>query len=156
MRRPALRCGPGSPPLPGGQNSNPGHIRGNPNGGSPALPQLFPSGNGANVSATGVPTLQQLFPPGAVQAVSQVEEVVIPSGLPRPSQVLLGPGPGAKSLPSRRRWLPQRLRPAGPPWWWRERNPLRGFAVSAAPWAFKQPDLSSQPSGYQFFLIAES
>ena len=61
-------------PLPGAQSSNPGHSRGNPNGAS----------NG------GLPTLQQLIPAQALQAVSQVEDVLLPPGLPRPSQAFLG------------------------------------------------------------------
>ena len=65
-------------PLPGAQSGNPGNSRGNPNGGNP---------NGAPNG--GFPTLQQLIPAQALQAVSQVEDVLLPPGLPRPSQALL-------------------------------------------------------------------
>lgn len=60
-------------PLPGAQSGNPGHSRGNPNG--------APNG--------GFPALQQLIPAQALQAVSQVEDVLLPPGIPRPSQALL-------------------------------------------------------------------
>jgi hypothetical protein len=65
---------PPLPPLPGAQASNPGNSRGNPNGGN-QFPQL--------------PTPQQLIPAQALQAVSQVEDVLLPPGIPRPSQALL-------------------------------------------------------------------
>ncbi len=61
---------PPLPPLPGAQASNPGNGRGNSNGGS------------------GLPQLQQLIPTQALQAVSQVEDVLLPPGIPRPSQTL--------------------------------------------------------------------
>lgn len=67
---------PALPPLPGAQG-NPGNGRGNPNG--------APNG--------GFPQLQQLIPAPALQAVSQVEDVLLPPGVPRPSQALLGARP---------------------------------------------------------------
>lgn len=65
---------PPLPPLPGAQATNPVNSRGNPNGGN-QFPQL--------------PTPQQLIPAQALQAVSQVEDVLLPPGIPRPSQALL-------------------------------------------------------------------
>jgi hypothetical protein len=62
-------------PLPngvGGRRNNPGNSNGNPNGGG----QLFPA-------------LDQLVPTQALQPLTQVEDVVIPAGLPRPTRVLL-------------------------------------------------------------------
>jgi hypothetical protein len=67
------------PPLPGTTQAN-GSKNGNGNGGNP--------GNGG-----ALPSLRQLVPAQALQAVSQVEDVVIPVGFPRPSQVLLGARP---------------------------------------------------------------
>lgn len=71
---------PGLPALGGG---NPG--RGNPNGGAAA-----------------VPSIQTLLAP-----FSQLEDVLLPPGLPRPSQVLLGtaprPRPAAATPPANER-----------------------------------------------------
>ncbi len=95
---------PALPPLPGAQASNPGNNpgnhRGNPNGGNP---------NGAPNG--GFPTLQQLIPAQAIQAVSQVEDVLLPPGLPRPSQALLQ-ATGAK--PRRQAPAPAAESPAAP------------------------------------------
>ena len=64
-------------PLPngvGGRRNNPGH-NGNPNGN--------PNSNGI------FPALNQLVPTQALQPLTQVEDVIIPAGLPRPTRVLL-------------------------------------------------------------------
>jgi hypothetical protein len=68
----AAQAAPPLPPLPGAQQGS--HSRGNPNG-----PNQFPQ----------LPTPQQLIPAQALQAVSQVEDVLLPPGIPRPSQALL-------------------------------------------------------------------
>lgn len=60
----------GIPGLGGNGNTH----NGNPNGGQ----------------AAGLPGLAALFPAGAIQAVSQLEEVIIPAGIPRPSALLTG------------------------------------------------------------------
>lgn len=65
---------PALPPLPGAQQQSSHNQRGNPNG-----PNQFPQ----------FPGPQQLIPTQALQAVSQVEDVILPPGLPRPSQALL-------------------------------------------------------------------
>jgi hypothetical protein len=86
---------PALPPLPGAQASNPGNSRGNPNG--------APNG--------GFPQLQQLIPAQALQAVSQVEDVLLPPGIPRPSQTLLQ-ATGAR--PRRPAPMPAEEAPAAP------------------------------------------
>lgn len=59
-------------PIIGNGGGNP---NGNPNGGQAAgLP--------------GLPGLATLFPAGVTQAISSLEEVVIPAGAPRPTQLL--------------------------------------------------------------------
>lgn len=57
-------------------------IIGNGGGGNPGNP------NGGQPAGLGLPGLQTLFPAGAVQAISSLEEVAIPQGLPRPTQLL--------------------------------------------------------------------
>ena len=69
---------PPLPPLPGATQGN-GSKNGNGNGGA-------------------LPSLRQLVPAQALQAVSQVEDVVIPVGFPRPSQVLLGARPRRQAM----------------------------------------------------------
>lgn len=47
-------------------------------------------GNPNGQAGLGLPGLQTLFPAGALQAVTSLEEVVIPAGIPRPSALLAG------------------------------------------------------------------
>ena len=56
--------------------------------GAPPVPGL----PGAPAVA-GLPTPQQLLPANLAQALGQIENVLIPPGLPRPSQALGGVGP---------------------------------------------------------------
>ena len=76
---------PGLPGLPGLPAGIPGltAARGSSHRGNPNGNQLFP-------------TPQQLVPAGLLQAFSGIEDVVIPRGLPRPSQVLLGVTPARR------------------------------------------------------------
>ena len=69
----------GLPPLPPLPGMTQGNGSKNGNGSNPG------NGNGGPF-----PSLQQLVPAQALQAVSQVEDVVFPAGFPRPSQVFLG------------------------------------------------------------------
>ena len=57
--------------------------------GAPPLPGV----PGAPARAPGIPTPQQLLPANLQQALSQVENLLIPPGLPRPSQVMRGAVP---------------------------------------------------------------
>jgi len=69
--------------------------------GLPPLPPLpgATQGNGSkNGNGGALPSLRQLVPAQALQAVSQVEDVVIPAGFPRPSQVLLGARPRRQAM----------------------------------------------------------
>lgn len=71
-------------------------------GGLPALPGM-PGGNAG--APAGLPTPQTLMPANLQQALGQVENLLIPPGLPRPSQVLTGvvqppPAPPAEEAPA--------------------------------------------------------
>jgi hypothetical protein len=79
---------PPLPPLPGATQGN-GSKNGNGNGNG---------GNPGNGNGGALPSLRQLVPAQALQAVSQVEDVVIPVGFPRPSQVLLGARPRRQAM----------------------------------------------------------
>ncbi len=74
----------GLPPLPGlaaingAINGGSTHNNGNPNG-NQAGPLGLP----------GLPTLQQLVPIQAIQAIGQLENTILPPGVPRVSQMLL-------------------------------------------------------------------
>jgi len=68
-------------------------------GGIPALPGM-PGGNGG--APAGLPTPQGLMPANLQQALGQVENLLIPPGLPRPSQVLTGVTPAPTPLPAER------------------------------------------------------
>ena len=59
--------------------------------GVPGLPGV----PGAPAVAPGIPTPQQLLPANLQQALAQVENLVIPPGLPRPSQALRPAAPPA-------------------------------------------------------------
>lgn len=52
--------------------------------GAPPVPGAAPA------ARAGIPTPQQLLPANLQQAMSQVENLLIPPGLPRPSQALQG------------------------------------------------------------------
>jgi len=54
--------------------------------GIPPLPGL----PGAPAAGAGLPTAQQLLPANLTQALGQVENLLIPPGLPRPTQILRG------------------------------------------------------------------
>lgn len=72
-----------------------GGVAGGPGGvplplGLPALPGIAANGNGAANGPLGLPGLQQLVPIQAIQALGQLENAVVPPGLPRVSALLLG------------------------------------------------------------------
>ena len=56
--------------------------------GAPPIPGM----PGAPAAGVGLPTPQQLMPANLAQALGQIENVLIPPGMPRPSQALGGVG----------------------------------------------------------------
>jgi len=62
--------------------------------GAPPLPGL------PGVTGQGLPTPQQLLPANLAQALGQIENVLIPPGLPRPSQALGGVAPTPAPTPA--------------------------------------------------------
>ncbi|MBA7662717.1 MAG: hypothetical protein GH143_07275 [Calditrichaeota bacterium] len=70
-------------------------------GGLPGLPGM-PPGAPAPAMNTGLPTPGGLMPANLTQALSQVENLLIPPGLPRPSQVLAGVTPTPTPPPEER------------------------------------------------------
>jgi len=68
-------------------------------GGLPGLPGM-PGGNGG--APAGIPKPGALLPANLTQALGQVENLLIPPGLPRPSQVLAGVTPTPTPAPEER------------------------------------------------------
>jgi len=68
-------------------------------GGLPGLPGLP---GAAPTPAMGIPTPGALLPANLTQALGQVENLLIPPGLPRPSQVLAGVTPTPTPAPEER------------------------------------------------------
>ena len=58
--------------------------------GLPALPGIAPNGAAAGNGPLGLPSIQSLVPIQAVQALGQLENSVLPPGVPRISALLLG------------------------------------------------------------------
>jgi len=66
--------------------------------GVPPIPGVAP---GVPAAAPGIPTIQQLMPANLQQALGQVENLLIPPGLPRPSQALrVAPTPTPPPTPA--------------------------------------------------------
>ena len=68
-------------------------------GGLPGLPGM-PGGNGG--APAGIPKPGALLPANLTQALGQVENLLIPPGLPRPSQVFAGVTPAPTPPPEER------------------------------------------------------
>lgn len=66
--------------------------------GVPPLPGV-PGVPGVPARAPGIPTPQQLLPANLQQALSQVENLLIPPGLPRPTQIMKGVVPTPTPAP---------------------------------------------------------
>lgn len=64
--------------------------------GSPALPGL----PGAGGQAAGLPSLKNLMPANLTQALSQIENVLIPPGLTKPSALIKGAAAPAAPTPT--------------------------------------------------------
>lgn len=77
-------------PLPGVAGGIPlPFATGNPNGGGNSNGNPNGNPNGNQTGPLGLPSLQQVLPIQAIQAVGQLENSILPAGIPRVSQLLL-------------------------------------------------------------------
>lgn len=77
--------------------------------GIPGLPGV----PGVPAAAPGIPTPQQLLPANLQQALGQVENLLIPPGLPRPSQALRPAAPAPPPPPPPTPAAPAAAEPSG-------------------------------------------